>query len=310
MRLLSDIRVRDPFFVRTPEGYWLVLSHDKEADASYEGVDGCFSSDGVHWSEPKPLLQLPNEENVYWAPEVHPWKGAWYLFVTVTGVIPGCQVDTPIGHEMIRATRIFRSEKPEGPYQPWSNGPIAPMDRLTLDGTLYVSLEGKPYMVYCHEWLQMVDGTVEAIPLTDGLKQADGEPMHLFKASDAPWCIGQWVDEACGIDFHCVTRVTDGSFLFRDTSGALCMLWSTGNGRYQTGLARSASGKLEGPWEHATEPIYTEDGGHPMLFQNRQGEWLMALHAPNWGKPEKAQLIPVQFTENGLKADLTRAGTL
>lgn len=310
MRTLDEIRVRDPFFVCTEEGYWLFLSHDVKADPSYEGVDACFSADGVHWADPVPALRHPNAQNTYWATEIHPWKGAWYMFVTVTGQMPGCGVDTPIGHEKIRGTRIFRSEHPQGPYAPWSDGPIQPLEHLTLDGTLYVSPDGKPYMVYCHEWLQMVDGTVEAVALTDDLRSAAGEPFLLFRASEAPWCVGQWVGDACGISFNCVTRVTDGVFLFRDRTNALCMLWSTGNGKYQTGLARSPQGTLEGPWEHAAEPIYTEDGGHPMLFQTRKGEWLMALHAPNWGAPEKAQLIPVTFTDNGLAADLTHKGIL
>lgn len=310
LRLLSDIRVRDPFFVRTEEGYWLFLSHNKAADGSYEGVDACFSADGVLWSDPLPALRLPEQGNTYWATEIHPWKGAWYMFVTVTGVMPGCGVDTPIGHEMIRGTCIFRSEQPQGPYAPWSDGPIQPIADLTLDGTLYVSPEGKPYMVYCHEWLQVTDGTVEAIELTDDLKQAAGEPFLLFKASDAPWSTGMYIWEDHGLHFDCTCRVTDGVFLFRDKSGALCMLWSTTNARYETGIARSPSGKLEGPWEHASEPIYTADGGHPMLIKSDSGEWLMALHAPNGGNLERAQLIPVTITDNGLVADLTRADSL
>lgn len=310
LRTLEDIRVRDPFFVRNEEGCWLFISHDTHPDTSYEGVDVCFSADGKLWSEPVAALQLPKQGNTYWAPEVHAWQGAWYLFVTVTGQIPGCGVETPLGYETVRGTRIFRSEKPQGPYQPWSDGPIPPVDRLSLDGTLYVSPQGKPYMVYCHEWLQVVDGTVEAIALTDDLKKADGAPFLLFKASDAPWCTGQWVEEAVGIAFRCITRVTDGCFLFHDLSGALCMLWSTGNGRYETGVARSPSGRLEGPWVHDHAPVYTADGGHPMLLQNAAGEWLMALHAPNGGNLERAHLIPVRFTETGMEADLTREGEL
>lgn len=309
LRTLEDIRVRDPFFVRTEAGCWLYRSHDG-LDEAYEGVDVLFSADGLHWADPVPALRLPFAGNTYWAPEVHAWQGAWYMFVTVTGEIPGCGVETPLGYEVVRGTRIFRSEQPQGPYAPWSDGPIAPMEHLTLDGTLYVSPEGKPYMVYCHEWLQVVDGTVEAIPLTENLKKADGEPFLLFRASDAPWCTGQWVEEAVGIAFRCITRVTDGVFLFPDKSGALCMLWSTGNGRYETGIARSPSGMLEGPWEHAAAPIYTADGGHPMLLPNAHGQWLMALHAPNSGRLERAHLVPVTISDNGLEADLTRKGTL
>ena len=43
MRLLEDIFVRDPYFVRAEKGWLLFLSHDKPADDSYEGVEICFS---------------------------------------------------------------------------------------------------------------------------------------------------------------------------------------------------------------------------------------------------------------------------
>lgn len=309
VQTLEEIRVRDPFFVRTAEGCWLFRTHDGE-DEAYEGVDVLYSADGVHWEAPAAALRLPYQGNTYWAPEVHAWQGAWYLFVTVTGKVAGCGVDTPLGHEVLRGTRIFRSDKPQGPYEIWSDGPIPPMEQLSLDGTLYVSPEGKPYMVYCHEWLQVTDGTVEAVALSADLKKAVGAPFLLFKASDAPWSKGMYVAEELNIHFDCTCRVTDGCFFFRDRSDALCMLWSTSNGRYETGLARSPSGKLEGPWEHADKPIYTADGGHPMLIQNASGEWLMALHTPNGGNLERAQLIPVTISDVGLVADLARAGTL
>jgi len=270
----------------------------------------CFSADGVLWTDPQPALRQPVQNRTYWATEIHPWQGAWYMFVTLTGVMPGCGIDTPLGHEMIRGTWIFRSKKPEGPYEAWSDGPVQPVEHLTLDGTLYVSPEGKPYMVYCHEWLQVKDGTVEAVELSPDLKKAVSAPFLLFKASDAAWSTGMYIATDHGITFDCTCRVTDGVFLFRDKSGALCMLWSTTNRQYETGIARSPSGKLEGPWDHEDAPIFTADGGHPMLVRSDNSEWLMALHAPNGGGLERAHLIPVTITERGLTADLIREGSL
>ena len=56
---------------------------------------------------------------------------------------------------------------------------------MTLDGTLYVE-DGKPYMVFCHEWVQTIDGTMDCIQLEDDLSDTVGEPRMMFKASDAP----------------------------------------------------------------------------------------------------------------------------
>lgn len=122
MRLLEDIFVRDPYFVRAEKGWLLFLSHDKAADDSYEGVDVCFSADGVLWSEPQPALRQPVQNRTYWATEIHPWQGAWYMFVTLTGVMPGCGIDTPLGHEMIRGTWISAAKNRKAPIKPGRKG--------------------------------------------------------------------------------------------------------------------------------------------------------------------------------------------
>ena len=51
------------------------------------------------------------------------------------------------------------------------------MDGESLDGTLYVDRSGKPWMVFCHEWLQVGDGQICAIPMSDDLGEAIGDPV-------------------------------------------------------------------------------------------------------------------------------------
>lgn len=143
---------------------------------------------------------------------------------------------------------------------------------MTLDGTLWVE-GGKPYMVFAHEWVQIVNGTVEAIPLKDDLSEAIGEPFKLFHASAAPW---SKTDEKRG------NNVTDGPYLYTSKSGKLMMVWSSfGTGGYTVGLAVSPSGKLAGPWEQQTEPVFKNNGGHSMLFKTFEGKLMMVLHTPN-----------------------------
>lgn len=60
-----------------------------------------------------------------------------------------------------RGTAILVADRPEGPYEPWSEGPVTPEDWLSLDGTLYVDEAGDPWMVFCHEWVQIQNGTVD-----------------------------------------------------------------------------------------------------------------------------------------------------
>jgi beta-xylosidase len=146
---------------------------------------------------------------------------------------------------------------------------------MTLDGTLYVDRAGKPWMVYAHEWIQKIDGTMEAVPLKDDLSAASGAPIYLFKASDAPWLNEQGTGSTKENHY-----VTDGPELFRTKDGHLLMLWSSyDKGGYVQTIARSKSGEIKGPWEQLP-PLVRGDSGHGMLFRTFDGQLMMVLHRP------------------------------
>jgi len=146
---------------------------------------------------------------------------------------------------------------------------------MTLDGTLYVDPQGRPWMVYAHEWLQKIDGTMEAVPLKPDLSKSDGPPVHLFKASDAPW-----LNTSVTPDTRELTYVSDGPELYRTSQGKLFMLWSSyEKGSYVQTVARSKSGDLTGPWEQL-DPLVKNDSGHGMLFHTFDGQLMMVLHRP------------------------------
>ena len=143
------------------------------------------------------------------APEVHVIDGAFYMFASF---------HSP---DRRRGTQILRAEKPTGPFVPISDGPVTPADWECLDGTFFRSKDGDPYLVFCHEWLQVHDGEVCAMKLTPDLKAAAGEPRVLFRASQAPWVVPS-VDKDG--NKNCVT---DGPWLHRCPDGRLMMLWSS-----------------------------------------------------------------------------------
>ena len=60
-------------------------------------------------------------------------------------------------------------------------------------------------MVFCHEWVQLIDGTVDSMRLKPDLSEAAGDPMRLIRASDAP---GAKTGPTEG-------KVTDGPFLYK-----------------------------------------------------------------------------------------------
>ena len=79
------------------------------------------------------------------------------------------------------------------------------------------------------------------------------------------------------------------------------MLWSSyGPQKYATGLAVSESGKLSGPWIQKAEPLYTGDGGHPMLFETFDGRLVMVIHQPN-RRVERARFFEMEDTGDALR---------
>jgi hypothetical protein len=162
---------------------------------------------------------------------------------------------------------------------------------MTLDGTLWVE-DGNPYMVYCHEWVQISDGGVEYVRLKDDLSETGGEPVRLFHGSQAPW--GRVSDQ-----YGCY--VTDGPYLYMGKTGKLYMIWtsgsSSGNG---VGIAISESGKLAGPWKQQAEPLFNSNGGHAMLFRSFEGRLMMILHSPYNGDT-RPHLFEMEDTGETLK---------
>ena len=65
-------------------------------------------------------------------------------------------------------------------------------------------------------------------------------------------------------------------------------------------VATSASGTLAGPWIQQKEPLFEDDGGHPMLFRAFDGRLLMAIHQPN-RRTERARLFEMDDSGDGVR---------
>ena len=125
----------------------------------WEGPFHVAKTDSGSWMGPKPMI---------WAAELHPYKGKYYYFATFTN--QEVKIDTVQGNVIERrASHVLVSDNPDGPYVPMKDSTYLPADKPTLDGTFWVDKDGKPYMVYCYEWLQALDGTIEKIELKPDL---------------------------------------------------------------------------------------------------------------------------------------------
>ena len=148
-------------------------------------------------------------------------------------------------------------------------------------------------MVFCHEWVQAIDGEIWAMELTDDLSAPAAPPRLLFTASEAEWIVpGRPVQGKPSF-------VTDGPFLWRTGDGSLLMLWAAFSREgYTQGLARSTNGEITGDFRQVT-PLFMKDGGHGMVFRTKEGRLMMALHSPNTHLEERPYFFEV-VEENGL----------
>ena len=78
------------------------------------------------------------------------------------------------------------------------------------------------------------------------------------------------------------------------------MIWSTVKDRnYCQCVTKSSNGKINGEWTHL-EPIFTNDGGHGMIFKDFNGKLKLTLHSPNIQLEEKPIFFDIEETENSI----------
>ncbi len=259
---LSDINIRDPFVLFENETYYLYGTRAENFGKKTAGFDVYTSKDLIDWSNPVECFNseknsINNEVN--WAPEVHKYNGKYFMFATFTK------------ENGLRGTYILRSDSPEGPFTLHSNGAVTPYEWECLDGTLYIDKKGEPYLVFCHEHTQIINGTICYIKLKKDLTQTIGEPTLIFSGSE-PYYIEKKPE---GEHY-----VTDGPFMYRSSNGSLFMMWSTSvNGKYAQCIAKSDNGEIDGKFEHLP-PLILDDGGHGMIFKDNH-QLLLTFHSPN-----------------------------
>ena len=268
----EDIRIRDPFILTDTEhqcyymyGTTALEPHSLDAKNTFTVYR---SLDLEHFEEGKVVFDGGKigfwADRDFWAPEVHEYGGKYYLFGS-------CKADGKF-----RGTQIFVSDRPDGEFSPLTEEPITPRGWECLDGTFWQE-NGIPYIVFSHEWTQIGNGEIWAMPLTADLKEAAGDPFLLFRATDNP--------EVSTLEGKIGAYVTDGPFLYVE-NGELNMMWSSFyKGRYLVLQAKSDS--IKGKWQHGGSR-FDFDGGHAMLFRRLDGVRMISLHRPNTPDYERA----------------------
>ena len=269
----SISQLRDPFIL-LEDGIYYAYGTGWVAYRNTSGnLEGPWESLGLVAEKPA------NSDNNYWAPEVHKYRDAYYMFTTYHS--------SATGH---RGCTVLRAECPEGPFREISDGHLTPKNWDAIDGTFYIDPLGQPWMIFVHEWTCTPDrvGRMAAAKLSEDLTHLISEPVELFRADAPKWSYN---------------RVTDGCWMHRCADGQLLMLWSNWDKYgYCVGIARSRDGRVDGVWEHDEERLFSRgcegeyDGGHGMLFNAADGQMYLAIHSPNKPQGERLEtpiFIPV-----------------
>jgi GH43 family beta-xylosidase len=275
----QDINIRDPFVLVHDGKYFMYGTRAANFGCKTGGFDVYVGTDLENWSAPIEVFDSEKHgmnREVNWAPEVHYVNGRFYMLATFT---------KPDG---LRGTYILASDTPDGEFVPLSDKSLTPDGWECLDGTLYEE-NGDIYCVFCHEHTQILNGTICYVKLSDDLSQAVSEPVELF---DAESFLGRVATESC----H---NVTDGPFMYRTSYGKLLMIWSTVNEKYFQCIASSDNGSITGNWSHL-DPLFTDDGGHGMLFKDMQGNHKLTLHCPNITDYERPVFFDIKETDVSL----------
>ncbi len=269
---LSEINIRDPFILPYNNKYYMYGSRVGTPDPNKQfswgeqtGFDVYISSDLENWSEPKSVFEKQDGfwgEYHFWAPEVHLYKGKFYMLASFKAA------------GKCRGTHILVCDTPDGTFTPLSDKPATPTDWECLDGTLYVDKKGKPHIVFCHEWLQIDNGTVCEMALADDLSAPVTEPRVLWSGADHPA-----VYEACK---EKGTYTTDGPYLYKCENGDLISIWSSFTAKgYAELMAKSDNGDIDGNWTVLETPLWADDGGHGMIFRDYENQLNFVMHIPN-----------------------------
>lgn len=288
--------LRDPFVLVENEVYYAygtgVIGKDVDNTiwGCYKNISGKL--DG-NWEMTENLVyKLPeNAIKNRWAPEVHKYKGNYYMFATYYSSLTN--------H---RGCTILKSVSPEGPFMEITNGHITPDNWDALDGTFYVDKVGQPWMIFVHEWICTDDGIgrMAAAKLSDDLTHFISEPIELFRA-DAP----AWTNHF----------VTDGCFMYETEDHGLLMIWSNFDDEknYCVGIAHSNNGLVDGKWTQEETPMFSKkttgkyDGGHGMIFKDNDGKLYISVHSPNSPTEEcgeRTVFVPVTEKNGTLVCDV------
>ncbi|MCM1219357.1 MAG: family 43 glycosylhydrolase [Lachnospiraceae bacterium] len=269
----EDLRIRDPFIFAEDGIYYLIATLGANLQEG-TGIAALYTSTDLEHFELKCKLITDGSLDSYrdyWAPELHKYRGKYYLILSV------------YRDDLGRGSIIYVSERIDGEYKGLTGEYITPAGWGCLDATLFL-YQGKPYLCFSNEWTTPIshdgDGSLFLAPLNEDLTALIGEPKKIVSGKNS----GIAVEIGTDVKGY----VAEGPYLYEE-NGKIALLWSTiGKNGYMVAKNMSPNG-IFGEYEF-DRVIFDEDGGHSMCFTCFDGKRRLALHQPN-SKNERMKLF-------------------
>jgi beta-xylosidase len=246
------------------------------------------SADLIHWETVGAALErLPGtlEERLggdYWAPEVLPADGRWWMYYSVGR--------GDVGHSL----RVAVADEPTGPYRDCGVD-LTPDERFAIDPHPFVDADGTRYLFYARDVLDGPRvGTMLAVDVLEGTDRLAGRPTPVL-APSGDWQIFRRSRPMYGevYDWHTL----EGPFVRRH-GDRYVLFYSGGNWEEPTyGVGWAEAAHPLGPWREPagqppllrTVPGHVLGPGHNSVVTGPDGQDVVVYHA--WDAERSARRL-------------------
>jgi arabinan endo-1,5-alpha-L-arabinosidase len=264
----------DPFALKVGDGY-VAWGTGRIVDG--RAFEVLYSADLIHWRSLGGALERlgPDVEarlgSDYWAPEVVPADGRWWLYYSVGR--------GDVGHSL----RVGVADEPAGPYLDCGVD-LTPAERFAIDPHPFVDVDGTRYLFYARDVLEGDRvGTMIAVDVLDRMDRLRGRPVAVL-APTGDWQIFRRRRPMYGrvYDWHTL----EGPFVRRHGEQYV-LFYSGGNWEEPTyGVGWARAPHPLGPWHEPgrapllqTVPGHVLGPGHNSVVSGPDGQDVLVYHA-------------------------------
>ncbi len=263
---ISDVEIRDPFIYTECGRYYLIGTTGVDPWGQGSDFSLYVSKDMQTFEFVKTLVspEILAGYTQFWAPELHFYKGKYYIIVSV------------FSKENGRGSIILCSDKVDGNYTFLTGKYITPEDWTCLDATLFI-YNDKPYLCFSNEWVETInhdgDGSLFMAELAEDLTRLVSNPVKIVSGRNSGIAIEKLKPDQSGTGW-----VAEGPYLLNE-KGKIVLYWSTytDNGYC---ILKSFADDVYGPYKFDSY-VYINDGGHSMVFTDNFGKKKIIFHQPN-----------------------------